>query len=87
MSDKRQRFIDAFATIRDELLDYLVKENMPKDAQDWFKRVSIPWLLFVSFPPPTTPTIPICINTFPYRFFLSFFMLDVCAYTHTFFLQ
>ena len=39
---KKQKFIDAFASIRDELLQYLVKENMPTDAQEWYKRVRLP---------------------------------------------
>ncbi|EJC99079.1 farnesyl-diphosphate synthase [Fomitiporia mediterranea MF3/22] len=35
--DKRQKFIDAFASIRDELIAHMATENMPKDAQEWFK--------------------------------------------------
>nr|QFS20865.1 farnesyl-diphosphate synthase [Sanghuangporus baumii]QHI34615.1 farnesyl-diphosphate synthase [Sanghuangporus baumii] len=35
--DKRQRFIDVFPGIRDELIEYLAKENMPREAQEWYK--------------------------------------------------
>ncbi|KAH8113590.1 farnesyl-diphosphate synthase [Phellopilus nigrolimitatus] len=38
MSDKRQRFIDVFDSIRDELLAHFAGENMPKDAQEWYRR-------------------------------------------------
>lgn len=40
--DKRQRFIDVFAGIRDELLAHFAGENMPKDAQEWYKNVCSP---------------------------------------------
>lgn len=39
MADKRQRFIDAFASIRDELVADFTKHNMPQDAQEWYRRV------------------------------------------------
>ncbi|TDL20808.1 farnesyl-diphosphate synthase [Rickenella mellea] len=38
MVDKRQRFLDAFDIIRAELLAHFAGENMPKDAQEWYKR-------------------------------------------------
>ena len=38
--DKRQRFIDVFASIRDEVLEYMASENMPNDAQEWYRKVS-----------------------------------------------
>lgn len=37
--DKRQRFIDVFASIRDEVLEHLAHENMPNDAQEWYRKV------------------------------------------------
>jgi len=40
----RDKFLAVWPGLRDELLGYLDNENMPKDAHDWFKRVS--WTLF-----------------------------------------
>jgi len=37
----RQRFLSVWPRLRGELEDLMVKHNMPKDAQDWFKNV---WL-------------------------------------------
>ena len=36
---KRQKFLDVYPEIRDELLAHFAGENMPKDAQEWYKRV------------------------------------------------
>lgn len=36
----REKFLSVWPSLRDELLAYLDNENMPKDAHDWFKRVS-----------------------------------------------
>lgn len=36
----RDKFLAVWPGLRDELLGYLDNENMPKDAHDWFKRVS-----------------------------------------------
>ena len=38
--DRRQRFIDVFPGIRDELIEYLANEKMPEEAQKWYKNVS-----------------------------------------------
>ena len=38
-ANKRQRFIDVFNGVRDELVEHFASENMPADAQDWFRRV------------------------------------------------
>ena len=39
--DRRQRFIDVFPGIRDELIEYLANENMPNDAQEWYRNVRL----------------------------------------------
>lgn len=41
MSDRRARFMEAFDAIRDELLAHFAHENMPEDAQAWYKRVRL----------------------------------------------
>lgn len=38
--EKRQRFINVFADIRDELIQHFANEGMPDDGQEWFRRVS-----------------------------------------------
>ncbi|OBZ72800.1 Farnesyl pyrophosphate synthase [Grifola frondosa] len=37
-TQRRQKFEDVFPVLRDELLAYLTKENMPQDAVEWYKR-------------------------------------------------
>ncbi|EIW53149.1 farnesyl-diphosphate synthase [Trametes versicolor FP-101664 SS1] len=37
-AQKRQKFEDVFAVLRDELLAYLRQEGMPQDAVDWYRR-------------------------------------------------
>jgi hypothetical protein len=37
----RQRFLSVWPRIRGELEDVMVKHNMPKDSQEWFKNVCI----------------------------------------------
>lgn len=37
----KTKFLAVWPQIRDELVAYLQKENMPQDAQDWFKAVSL----------------------------------------------
>ena len=40
-AEKRARFVVAFDSIRDELLAHFAGENMPKEAQEWYKRVGL----------------------------------------------
>ncbi|OJT02928.1 Farnesyl pyrophosphate synthase [Trametes pubescens] len=37
-AQKRQKFENVFAVLRDELLAYLRQEGMPQDAVDWYRR-------------------------------------------------
>ena len=37
---RRKRFEDMFPVIADELLGYVKGEGMPKDALDWYEKVS-----------------------------------------------
>src|SRR5262245_38185244 len=39
-ASRRKRFESVFAIIRDELLAHFASERMPKDAIDWYRRVS-----------------------------------------------
>ncbi len=39
---RRERFVNVFESIRDELVNYFASEAMPKDAVEWYKRVSAP---------------------------------------------
>src|SRR5258706_6381150 len=38
----RQRFLSLWSRVRRELEDLMVKHNMPKDAQEWFKNARAP---------------------------------------------
>jgi farnesyl diphosphate synthase len=45
MADKaarRKRFEDVFPVIAEELTAYVRGEGMPKDAVEWYERVSVP---------------------------------------------
>ena len=37
---RRKRFEDVFPMIADELLGYIKGEGMPKDAVEWYEKVS-----------------------------------------------
>ena len=39
---RRKRFEDVFPVIAEELSQYLKGEGMPKDAVDWYEKVSLP---------------------------------------------
>jgi farnesyl diphosphate synthase len=39
---RRKRFEDVFPIIADELLTYVKGEGMPKDAVEWYEKVSAP---------------------------------------------
>lgn len=39
-TDRRADFLAVFPTIVEELLEYMNQEGMPKDAVDWFEKVS-----------------------------------------------
>lgn len=38
MADARKRFLNLFPKLVDELVGVLVKEGMPQDAQDWYRK-------------------------------------------------
>ena len=38
---RRQKFEDVFAKLRDDLVDHLKGENMPAEAVEWYRRVSL----------------------------------------------
>lgn len=38
-AQKRQKFEHAFEVIRDELLAHFASNGMPKDAQEWYRKV------------------------------------------------
>ena len=44
-AQKRQKFEHAFEVIRDELLEHFTANGMPKDAQEWYRKV---WLSFIA---------------------------------------
>lgn len=39
-ANRRERFLSVFPRIVEELTAYLQKEGMPKDAVEWYERVS-----------------------------------------------
>lgn len=39
-AQKRAKFEHVFTAIRDELVEYVRSQGMPKDALEWFSRVS-----------------------------------------------
>lgn len=39
-AEKRQRFLDVFETLREEMLVAFNEAGMPPEACEWFKRVS-----------------------------------------------
>lgn len=41
MTDRKSRFIQVFNSIRDELVEHFDQCGMPKEAQEWYKKVSI----------------------------------------------
>jgi farnesyl diphosphate synthase len=38
MAETKQRFLDLFPKLTNELVAVLTKEGMPKEAQDWYRR-------------------------------------------------
>jgi hypothetical protein len=38
---RRKKFEDVFEVIRDELITHFAGEGMPKDAVEWYRRVSV----------------------------------------------
>lgn len=39
-ASSRDKFLSVWPSLRDELVDYVKGEKMPKDAVDWFRSVS-----------------------------------------------
>lgn len=39
-ASSRDKFLSVWPGLRDELVDYMKGEKMPKDAVDWFRSVS-----------------------------------------------
>ena len=40
-NNSRQKFLQVFPVIQQELLEYLDQQGMPADAQQWYRNVSI----------------------------------------------
>lgn len=40
MADRKSRFVRVFDSIRDELVEHFDQCGMPKEAQEWYKKVS-----------------------------------------------